>query len=82
VRHAAALEISLISFELSMHKLESELQAENSPHWSQMRSTAPMTLGSSLIRFALPAMGRGRDGFRLTGELAKPNAALLPRILN
>jgi hypothetical protein len=28
------------------------------------------------IRFALPAMVRGRDGFRLTGGLAKPNALL------
>src|SRR6516225_3646975 len=35
-----------------------------------------MTQRWSWIRFALPAMVRGRDGFRLTGELAKPNASL------
>jgi hypothetical protein len=35
-----------------------------------------MTQRWSWIRFALPAMVEGRDGFRLTGGLAKPNAAL------
>ena len=35
-----------------------------------------MTQRWSWIRFALPPWSRGRDGFRLTGELAKPNAAL------
>jgi hypothetical protein len=36
-----------------------------------------MTQRWSWIRFALPAMvSPGRDGFRLTGELAKPNAVL------
>src|SRR5262249_17278332 len=35
-----------------------------------------MTQRRRWIRFALPAMVGGRDGFRLTGELAKPNAVL------
>src|SRR5215472_13755968 len=35
-----------------------------------------MTQRRRWIRFALPAMVRSRDGFRLTGELAKPNAVL------
>ena len=40
-----------------------------------------MTQQRPWIRFALPAMVRGRHGFRLTGGLAKPNA-LLEQIWN
>ena len=40
-----------------------------------------MTQRGPRIRFALPAIVGGRDGFRLIGELAKPNA-LLEQIWN
>ena len=39
-------------------------------------STARNDSAKAVDSFRAPGNGRGRDGFRLTGGLAKPNAAL------